>query len=69
MTPYADVRYTPSKKKDQKPAVEAVIREGLKLGLQNHYADGVPALFAAAAVLRGVEVSQFEGPRERARIG
>ncbi|KAL5534484.1 hypothetical protein ACEPAG_946 [Sanghuangporus baumii] len=69
MMPYADVQYLIPKKKTRVPAVEVVIREGLKLGLQNHYADGVPALFAAAEVLRGVEISNFEGPNERSRIG
>ncbi|EJD04209.1 uncharacterized protein FOMMEDRAFT_155333 [Fomitiporia mediterranea MF3/22] len=69
MTPYANVQYTPKKKKSTAPAVEVVIREGLKLGLQNHYADGVPALFAAANVLRGVDASQFDGSKERSRIG
>jgi hypothetical protein len=28
-----------------------VIRDGLKLGVQNHYFDGVPALFGAAKLL------------------
>ncbi|KAL5535282.1 CCA1 [Sanghuangporus sanghuang] len=69
MMPYADVQYLTPKKKTRAPAVEVVIREGLKLGLQNHYADGVPAFFAAAEVLRGVEISNFEGPNERSRIG
>lgn len=69
LTPYANVQYTPPKKKQTAPAVEVVIREGLKLGLQNHYADGVPALFAASELLRGIDASQFEGPGERSRIG
>ncbi|KAI5123757.1 hypothetical protein M0805_000348 [Coniferiporia weirii] len=69
LTPYAHVTYTPPKKKAAVPAVEVIIREALKLGLQNHYVDGVPALFASAATLRGVDVAQFEGPGERARIG
>ena len=66
MTPYAHVQYIPPKKKS---VVEVIIREGLKLGLRNHFADGVPALFAAADVLRRVDASQFEGPGERSRIG
>ncbi|KAH8120461.1 hypothetical protein DFH11DRAFT_63898 [Phellopilus nigrolimitatus] len=69
LTPYARVSYTPPKKKATAPAVEVVLREALKLGLQNHYADGVPALFAAAETLCGVDAEQFSGPGERARIG
>ena len=69
MMPYSNVQYLLPKKKILAPAVEIVIREGLKLGLQNHYADGVPALFAASEVLRDVEASKFDGPNERSQIG
>lgn len=69
LAPYLGVKCSSPKKQVMALAVEPVIKEGLKLGMQNHYSDGVTALFAAAEVLRGVRVSQFEGPGERARIG
>jgi len=43
LAPYANIIYNPPKKKITVPASEMVIREALKLGLQNHYVDGVPA--------------------------
>ena len=69
LTPYAQVKYCHPKKSSVSPALEIVIREGLKLGLQNHYTDGIPALFSAAEILRGIDVSNFKGPDERGRIG
>ena len=69
LTPYAPVKYTNPKKKSIIPAVEIVIREGLKLGLQNHYADGIPALYNSAEILYGIDISKFEGDGERSRIG
>ena len=50
LTPYRDLTYL--QKGKERPAVEAVIREGLKLGAQYHYLDGIPALFSAAQLLR-----------------
>ena len=61
--------YSPPKKKSTTPAAEIVIREALKLGLQNHYVDGVPALLASAELLKGVNEEQFDGPRSRSKIG
>lgn len=69
LSPYANATYTPPKKKTTAPASEMIIREALKLGLQNHYVDGVPALLAAVELLRSVDVERFNGPRERSRIG
>lgn len=69
LSPFAGMTYTPPKKKSTIPASEMVIREALKLGQQNHYVDGVPALLASAKLLRDVNSEQFEGPRERSRIG
>jgi tRNA nucleotidyltransferase (CCA-adding enzyme) len=37
--------------KESQIGVKTVIREGLKLGTQNHYLDGVPLLFRAAEIL------------------
>ncbi|KAI0638969.1 hypothetical protein C8Q77DRAFT_1078625 [Trametes polyzona] len=70
LTPYRDLTYT--QKGKIRPATEAVIREGLKLGAQYHYLDGIPALFSAAELLRkGVaeyEAGNVDKP-ERAWIG
>ena len=68
LTQYRHVTYKTPKKKTL-PAVEIVIREALKLGLQNHYADGIPALFASADVLEGLSVDNFTGPNVRSKIG
>ncbi|PIL30884.1 hypothetical protein GSI_07053 [Ganoderma sinense ZZ0214-1] len=70
LTPYRGVTY-PQKGKER-PAVEAVIRDGLKLGAQCHYLDGIPSLFIANDVLqKGVvewENGDLDKP-ERAWIG
>jgi tRNA nucleotidyltransferase (CCA-adding enzyme) len=70
LTPFRGITYTDSKKKSH-PAAEAVIREGLKLGTQNHYLDGVPLLFASAEMLADPDLSQdrFKIPSERVAIG
>ena len=71
ITPYHGLTYTQAKGK-VRPASEAVLRDGLKLGAQHHYLDGIPALFTAADLLRkGVEDwvnGQMDKP-ERAWIG
>ncbi|RDX56319.1 hypothetical protein OH76DRAFT_1414683 [Lentinus brumalis] len=71
LTPYHGLTYTQSKGK-VRPAVEAVLRDGLKLGAQYHYLDGIPALFAAADLLR-TGVADWEGGHmdkpERAWLG
>jgi tRNA nucleotidyltransferase (CCA-adding enzyme) len=51
LTPYRDVTYTDAKGKVHQVS-ELVIREGLKLGTQNHYLDGIPLLFTATALLK-----------------
>ncbi|RPD81576.1 hypothetical protein L226DRAFT_527847 [Lentinus tigrinus ALCF2SS1-7] len=51
LTPYHGLTYTQSKGK-VRPAAEAVIRDGLKLGAQHHYLDGIPTLFSGADLLR-----------------
>ena len=50
LTPYRGVTY--SQKGKERPAVEAVLREGLKLGAQYHYLDGIPSLFIASEALQ-----------------
>ncbi|TBU26378.1 hypothetical protein BD311DRAFT_762796 [Dichomitus squalens] len=70
LTPYRGLTYL--QKGKERPAVEAVIREGLKLGAQYHYLDGIPALFSAADTLqRGVATWENGGldRPERAWIG
>ena len=70
LTPYRGLTYL--QKGKERPAVEAVIREGLKLGVQYHYLDGIHALFVAAETLQqGVaawESGNLDKP-ERAWIG
>jgi tRNA nucleotidyltransferase (CCA-adding enzyme) len=69
LTPYRGITYTDSKKK-QHLAVEAAIREGLKLGTQNHYLDGIPALFIAADLFKDpTSNDRLKSPSERVAIG
>ncbi|OJT13222.1 CCA tRNA nucleotidyltransferase, mitochondrial [Trametes pubescens] len=70
LTPYRNLIYT--QKNKMHPATEAVLRDGLKLGVQYNYSNGIPALFAAADVLqKGVadfEAGNMDKP-ERVWIG
>ena len=70
LTPYRGITYVDEKGKLH-PAVEAVIREGLKVGTKNHYLDGVPALFSASELLKspGLEDEKSNSPSERVEIG
>jgi tRNA nucleotidyltransferase (CCA-adding enzyme) len=68
LTLYRGITYSDAKNKKH-PAVEAAIREGLKIGTQNHYLDGIPPLFAAADLLREPSLEKFKGPMERVTIG
>ncbi|KIM84665.1 hypothetical protein PILCRDRAFT_818258 [Piloderma croceum F 1598] len=70
LTPYRGILYTDSKKKSHF-AVEAAIREGTRLGTQNHYLDGIPALFVAADRLKDPRLNndKFQSPCERVAIG
>ena len=49
LSPYLGLTYHAKKK--EAPAVECVIRECLKLGVQNHFLDGIPLLFSSAGLL------------------
>ncbi|KAF8531004.1 hypothetical protein JB92DRAFT_2854526 [Gautieria morchelliformis] len=50
LTPFRRLKI--AEKKDKfKLAVETCIRDGLKLGIQNHYIDGIPALYEASDLL------------------
>ena len=70
LTPYKGITYVDEKGKNRS-AVEAVIREGLKVGTKNHYLDGVPALFSASELLKapGFEDDKSKTPSERVEIG
>jgi tRNA nucleotidyltransferase (CCA-adding enzyme) len=70
LTLYRGVTYVDAKDKTH-PAAEAAIREGLKLGTQNHYLDGIPLLFAAADLLKNprLDGNRFAGNSERVAIG
>ncbi|KAF9498151.1 hypothetical protein BDN71DRAFT_1386446 [Pleurotus eryngii] len=70
LTPYKGITYSDRKKKPH-PAVEAAIRESLKLGTQNHFLDGIPALFAAAEILQlpRLDDDRFALPSDRVAIG
>ena len=66
LLPYLGITYRDGKAKTQS-TVSAVIRESLKLGTQNHYLDGVPALFAGIPILKnGMEKCQH---MSRAQLG
>ena len=66
LTPFLGIEYRDQKKKDH-PLVEAVIRDSLKLGTQNHYLDGIPVLFAATQLIKAQIESQHS--LDRVRLG
>jgi tRNA nucleotidyltransferase (CCA-adding enzyme) len=70
LTPYRGITYVDEKGK-KRPAIEAVIREGLKVGTKNHYLDGIPSLFAASELLNApdIENDKFKAPSERVAMG
>ncbi|TFY66207.1 hypothetical protein EVG20_g4884 [Dentipellis fragilis] len=68
LSPYRGLTYTDHKGKTHL-AVEAAIREGLKIGTKNHYLDGIPHLFNAAELLKEPRLEKFHGPDERVAIG
>ena len=71
LTPYRGITYVDEKGKLH-PAVEAVIREGLKVGTKNHYLDGIPALFFASGLFKSpdIEDEKCKSPSaERVAIG
>jgi tRNA nucleotidyltransferase (CCA-adding enzyme) len=69
LTPYRGIMYVDEKKR-QRPALEAVIHESLKLGKKNHYSDGIPALFLASELLTWPSVGDdTSNTPERVAIG
>ncbi|KAG5652005.1 hypothetical protein H0H81_006620 [Sphagnurus paluster] len=70
LTPYKAVTYLDRKKKPLL-AVEYIIRETLKLGTQNHFLDGIPALFSAAKLLANpiLTAERLSHPSHRVALG
>lgn len=70
LIPFHGLEYRDHKNKSR-PLVEAVIREGLKLGVQNHYLDGIPALFDAWDFIspQVAALSEGQSPDDRRKIG
>ena len=68
LTPFKDIRYRDAKDKIH-PGVEAVLRDGCKLGSQNNYLGGIPALFSAAGLLKNPALERFNHRPERVAIG
>src|SRR5882757_7998316 len=69
LTPFRDVTYRDAKDKVH-PAVEAILRDGCKLGSQNNYLGGIPTLFSAAELLKNpsLEGDRFKQRPERVAI-
>ncbi|KAG0697785.1 hypothetical protein DFH29DRAFT_944606 [Suillus ampliporus] len=67
---YHGITYPDQKGKEQ-TLVKCAIQDGLKLGRQNHYLDGIPALYSAADLLKGISLGQdrLKLPSERVAIG
>ncbi|KAG2160099.1 uncharacterized protein EDB93DRAFT_1261421 [Suillus bovinus] len=67
---YHGITYLDPKGKEH-TLVKCAIQDGLKLGRQNHYLDGIPALYSASDLLNGVSLEQdrLKMPSERVAIG
>ena len=70
LTPFMGITYRDAKDKIH-PAVEAILRDGCKLGNQNNYLGGIPNLFSAAKLLNNptLEEGRFGHRPERVAIG
>jgi tRNA nucleotidyltransferase (CCA-adding enzyme) len=70
LTPYRGITCLDAKKKERS-AVDAVIRDGLKLGTQNHYLDGIPPLFTASELLKSSELKgqKYADASQRVAVG
>ena len=70
LSPFGGVTYTDKRAKVH-PAVEAVVRESMKLGSQNHYVDGIPALFLSIEPFQKLlrDYPDFGAERLRSSIG
>jgi len=70
LTPFKGITYQDAKNKIH-PAIEAILRDGCKLGSQNNYLGGIPTLFSAAELLGNptLEGDKFKQRAERVTIG
>ncbi|CEL51664.1 hypothetical protein RSOLAG1IB_00199 [Rhizoctonia solani AG-1 IB] len=67
LTPWRDMVYP--QKKGHQSIVELIVKEGLKIGSQNHFIPSVPKLFTAHKKASNPSLDKFEGPSQRALIG
>ena len=67
LTPYRASTFLEGGKK--RTVVAWIIRDGLKLGVQNHYLDGIPSLFSAAELLNKTSLSDLIEKSQRVQIG
>lgn len=68
LLPYLGMTYQDAKKKTH-PVVTAVIRDSLKLGVQNHYLDGIPTLFWAVPLIKASMLEHSSTPLGRVKLG
>ena len=68
LTPFLGIEYRDPKQRNHS-LVEAVIRDSLKLGTQNHYLDGIPALFAATRLIKAQINDKSQHSLDRVRLG
>ena len=70
LTPFKGITYPDTKNKIH-PAIEAILRDGCKLGNQNNYLSGIPTLFSATELLKNptLEGDRFKERPERVAIG
>lgn len=71
LAPFLDLTYLDKKDKTI-PAVDAAIRESLKIGSQDHMLDGIPNLFIASKLLKSSELlsgERYVRKSERTSIG
>ncbi|KAK0208895.1 hypothetical protein DFS33DRAFT_1254396 [Desarmillaria ectypa] len=70
IAPYIGITYKDKKKKTY-PAPFSVVHDSLKLGTQNHYSDGIPALVVASDLLKSpsLDDERFKTKPERVAIG
>jgi len=68
LLPYNGQTYQDHKGKTQL-VIDLMIREALKRGSQNHYLDGIPALYKAVPLIRGAVEENVKTPLDRVRLG
>ncbi|KAH9486667.1 CCA tRNA nucleotidyltransferase, mitochondrial [Psilocybe cubensis] len=68
LTPFVGMTFLDKKKKIH-PVVASVIRDSLKLGSQNHFLDGIPALFSSLSVIKEHVESHEQNRLGRAKMG